>query len=183
LAMMQSVTIGKTAEREFVIRWGNPTQKARQGGQTEFIYRNIIDPGSIHPIQYGRSDAFVIATFQYGRAVAVRSSETELCRATFPPRPPGHGFNTPATVRALSSCPDMSGTVTTGNYGLVDGTPLPDHVRARLEASGRLQKGTPAYVGGDGQAYTADGAPLGVDGFGRPTVTADSYGQGGKLGS
>lgn len=180
IAMLQSVEIGRTTEREFVTRWGNPTQKMREGGQTEFIYRNIIDPGSTAPIQYGRSDAFVIVTFQYGVAVDFRSSETELCRATFPPRPPGHGFNTPTTVRPLSTCPDTTGAVTTGNYGLAPGAPLPPHVRKRLQSSGRLKAGETAYLGADGRAYAEDGTALGEETWARPGVAADVYGAGGK---
>lgn len=191
LAMLQSVKIGTTTETGFVTRWGNPTQRVRRGAQTEFIYRNIIDPGSVLPIQYGRSDAFVIVTFQYGKAVAVRSTETEFCRATFPPRPPGHGFNTPATVRPVGNCPDPVGTVATGNYGIAPGAPLPYHARKRLETKGRLRPG-PAAEGGapgnhqrglDGDRILGpDGRPILLDPQGRPVVRADVYDGGGKAG-
>ncbi|MBT8409104.1 MAG: hypothetical protein KJN93_05720, partial [Alphaproteobacteria bacterium] len=195
--MLQSVKIGTTTETAFVTRWGNPTQKVRSGAQTEFIYRNIIDPGSASPIQYGRSDAFVIVTFQYGTAVAVRSTETEYCRATFPPRPPGHGFNTPATVRPVGNYPDPAGTVATGNYGIAPGAPLPYHVHKRLEASGRPGPGAggspsaAAEAGANGSYQQGpDGAlilgpddrPILLDPGGQPVVRADAYDGSGKDG-
>ena len=105
--MVNSVVPGVTTEQGFATRWGNPTQKIREGGQTEFVYRAIIDPGSRSPIQHGDSARFVIVTFQYGIAVGARSSETEGCRATFSPRPPGAGFSTPTTVRPTSACPGV----------------------------------------------------------------------------
>ncbi|MEL7345228.1 MAG: hypothetical protein AAFN59_10265, partial [Pseudomonadota bacterium] len=106
LAMMASVEPGVTTETAFVTRWGNPTQKVREGAQTEFIYRDTSNPDDdkFRLLRYGTSPHFVIVTFQYGLAVGVRSSDIETCRGTFPPQPPGFGFDTPATVYPMGAC-------------------------------------------------------------------------------
>lgn len=106
LAMMASVEPGVTTETAFVTRWGNPTQKVREGAQVEYVYRDTSNPddGEFRLLRYGTSPHFVIVTFQYGLAVGARSSDTEGCRGTFPPQPPGFGFDTPATVYPMGNC-------------------------------------------------------------------------------
>ncbi len=103
-AMAASVRIGKTTETEFVTRWGAPTQRVREGGQTEFIYRSMRNPEGYYAPRFGDSARYVIVTFQYGLAVAVRTSEIEGCRATFPPSPPGPGFPHLTTVHPAATC-------------------------------------------------------------------------------
>ena len=105
--MVESVEIGITTETQFVTRWGRPVQKVREGAQVDYIYRDIVDVPFGDPISHGDSTRFVIVTFQYGRAVAVRTSDEELCRATFAPRPPGHAFDNPTTVYPIWSCPGL----------------------------------------------------------------------------
>lgn len=104
LAMASTVVPGATTETGFTTRWGNPTQKIREGGQTEFVYRSMRNPPGWYAPQFGDSQNYVIVTFQYGLATAVRTSDGIDCRATFPPRPPGHGFDTPSTVRPVGGC-------------------------------------------------------------------------------
>ncbi len=93
MRMVESVRIGRTTDDEFVLRWGPPLQKAREGGRTDFIYRRRDD-----------SAAFVIVSFDYGLAVGVRSTETEACRATFSPRVPGYGLDRPDVVTPVGFC-------------------------------------------------------------------------------
>ncbi len=90
-SMLDSVVPGKTTERALVSRWGNPTQKIREGGQVSYVYRNMKNPPGYRFPQFGNSDAFVVVDFQYGLAIQAYSSETQGCRATFAPRPPGTG--------------------------------------------------------------------------------------------
>ena len=52
----------------------------------------------------GTSTEYVIVTFQYGKAVGVRTNDTESCRVTFAPRPPGAAFNNPITVHPINTC-------------------------------------------------------------------------------
>lgn len=106
LAMLASVEPGVTTETAFVTRWGNPTQKVREGAQVEYVYRDTSNPddGQVRALRYGYSREYVIVTFQYGLAVGARSSDTEGCRGTFPPQPPGFGFDTPATVYPMGDC-------------------------------------------------------------------------------
>lgn len=92
-AMLQSIEPGITTETQFVTRWGPPLQKVREGGRTEFIYRRQRD-----------STRFVIVTFDYGMAIAGRSNDFELCRATFAPRVPGYGFDQPSFVMPVGRC-------------------------------------------------------------------------------
>jgi hypothetical protein len=92
-AMVDSVRIGQTTDDAFVLRWGPPHQKAREGGRVNFIYRS--------PRQ---SEAFVIVTFDYGIASDVRSTETEACRGTFAPRVPGYGFDRIVPVHPVGWC-------------------------------------------------------------------------------
>lgn len=101
-AMVASVVPGETTEKQFTLRWGKPTQKQREGGQTTFIYRNMSNPPGYYAPQFGNSQDYVVVQFQYGLAVGAYSSDTEGCRATFPPRPPGHGFDNPSTVHAVN---------------------------------------------------------------------------------
>lgn len=103
-AMANSVILGTTTETALTTRWGNPTQKVREGGQTEFIYRNMTNPRGFYVLQFGDSNDFVIVTFQYGLASGVRTSDGIHCHGTFPPRPPGPGFDNPSTVRLVGTC-------------------------------------------------------------------------------
>lgn len=104
-AMVASVDIGKTTEAEFVTRWGAPVQKVREGGRVDYIYRDLTDAETHKLFSVGDSTKYVIVSFQYGKAVAVRTNDTEGCRATFAPRPPGYGFDNPLTVYAVPTCP------------------------------------------------------------------------------
>lgn len=105
-AMLMSVLPGVTTETAFVTRWGPPLQKVREGARTEFVYRNRGADGR----------DFVIVTFEHGVALGARSSETELCRATFPPQPPGFGFDRPGTVHPFGSCGGFGPGVTPDTY-------------------------------------------------------------------
>lgn len=103
-SMAESVIPGTTTERQLVTRWGYPTQKVREGAQTEYIYRDMRNlPGWYFP-QFGDSHRYVIVTFQYGIATGVRTSDWIDCRGTFPPRPPGMVMDNPSTVRLVGSC-------------------------------------------------------------------------------
>lgn len=101
-AMLASVVPGRTTEKRFVLQWGNPTQKQREGAQIAYIYRNMTNPPGYYVPQYGNSQAYVVVLFQYGLAVGAFSSDTEGCRASFAPRPPGPGFDNPSTVHAVN---------------------------------------------------------------------------------
>jgi hypothetical protein len=97
MQMVQSVRIGVTTDDAFVLRWGPPLQKAREGGRVDFIYR-----------RQNESARFVIVTFDYGVASGVRSTETEACRATFAPRVPGYGFDWPGTAVPVGYCTTLA---------------------------------------------------------------------------
>lgn len=101
-AMLASVVPGRTTEKRFSLQWGNPTQKLREGGQVSYVYRNMSNPPGYYAPQFGNSQAYVIVVFQYGLAIGAYSSDTEGCRATFSPRPPGLGFDNPSTVHAVN---------------------------------------------------------------------------------
>lgn len=101
-AMLGSVVPGQTTEKRFVLQWGQPTQKMREGAQVAYIYRNMSNPAGYYVPQYGVSQAYVIVLFQYGLAVGAYSSDTEGCRATFAPRPPGQGMDNPSTVHTVN---------------------------------------------------------------------------------
>jgi len=92
-AMVDSVEIGRTTDDAFVLRWGPPHQKQREGGRESFVYRS-----------QRQSEAFVIVTFDYGIASGVRSTETESCRGTFAPRIPGYGFDRVEPVHPTGWC-------------------------------------------------------------------------------
>ena len=100
--MLESVRPGHTTEHAFVARWGAPTQKIREGGQTTYVYRSMKDAKEYRPLKFGDSTRFVAVVFQYGVAVSAYSSEAQGCRATFPPRPPGLGFDNPSTVKPVN---------------------------------------------------------------------------------
>lgn len=93
-AMMTSIIPGNTTETQATTRWGDPLQKVRDGARVEYIYRS----------RAGDHRSFVIVTFEYGVAISVRTTESEGCRATFPPRIPGHAGDTPAIVRPIGHC-------------------------------------------------------------------------------
>jgi uncharacterized membrane protein YgcG len=154
LAMLASVEVGRTTETQFTTRWGNPTQKVREGAEVEYVYRNMVDPGSRRPIQYGRSDAWVIVTFRYGLAIGARSSDTERCRASFPPRPPGFGFSNPTTVVPVGDCAEWLAMA-----------------RASEAMDGGSGHGGAGHVPGSG----VPGGSGGGSGFDRPGVAADIY--------
>lgn len=100
-AMLASVQTGMT-EKSFTSRWGNPTQKIREGAQVSYVYRNTKNPSGYYAPQFGNSGQFVVVAFQYGLAVGAYSSDTQGCRATFAPRPPGHRFDNPTTVHSVN---------------------------------------------------------------------------------
>lgn len=101
-AMLSSVVIGETTETRFRTQWGNPTQKIREGGQVAYVYRNMTNPRGYYFPQFGDSTEFVVVLFQYGVAVAAYSSETQGCRSTFAPRPPGAAWDNPTTVKPVN---------------------------------------------------------------------------------
>lgn len=101
-AMLASVQPGKTTEKRFTLQWGHPTQKQHEGAQVAYIYRSMKNAPGYYVPQYGNSQAYVVVLFQYGLAVGAYSSDTEGCRATFAPRPPGPGFDNPTTVHAVN---------------------------------------------------------------------------------
>lgn len=108
-AMLTGIEPGKTTEMEFRARWGNPTQKFREGAQIAYVYRNMSNPpGYLFP-QFGESTAYVVVLFQYGVAIGAYSSDLEGCRATFAPRPPGIHYPNPATVKPVN-CGALSGS-------------------------------------------------------------------------
>ena len=101
-AMLASVVPGRTTEKRYVAQWGQPTQKIREGGQVSFVYRNMKNAPGYYAPQFGNSAAYVVVSFQYGLAIGGYSSDTEGCRATFAPRPPGQNFDNPSTVHTVS---------------------------------------------------------------------------------
>lgn len=103
-AMAEFVEPGSTTVTAFTTRWGKPTQKVREGGQTEFIYRDVKNPPGWLLPQFGNNEHYVIVTFQYGLATAVRTSDGIDCRGTFPPRPPGFDYDNPTTVKLVGKC-------------------------------------------------------------------------------
>jgi len=109
-AMLDSIRPGITTESQFVTRWGRPTQKVREGGETRYIYRSMINPPGYTVPQFGNSQDYVVVVFQFGRAVSAYSSDTEGCRATFAPRPPGQAYDNPTTVHPVNcGLPGASG--------------------------------------------------------------------------
>ena len=101
-AMLASVQPGYTTEKQFSTQWGNPTQKIHEGAEVSYVYRNMKNPPGYYAPQFGNSGAFVVVSFQYGVAVGGYSSDSQGCRATFAPRPPGPGFDNPSTVHAVN---------------------------------------------------------------------------------
>ena len=101
-AIVASVVPGRTTEKRLQLQWGNPTQKQREGAQVAYIYRNTSNPPGYYVPQYGNRQHYVVVLFQYGLAVGAYSSDTEGCRATFPPRPPGPGYDNPSTVHSVN---------------------------------------------------------------------------------
>ncbi|NNF91746.1 MAG: hypothetical protein HKM96_10200 [Boseongicola sp.] len=101
-AMLASVDPGRTTETRFRTRWGQPTQKIREGGQVAYVYRNMSNPPGYLVPQFGDSTAHVVVLFQYGVAVGAYSSDVEGCRATFAPRPPNAHYPNPSTVKPVN---------------------------------------------------------------------------------
>ncbi|AZQ66587.1 hypothetical protein EF888_05190 [Silicimonas algicola] len=154
-AMLASVVPGQTTEKRFVAQWGMPTQKINEGAQISYVYRNMTNPPGYYAPQFGTSAEFVVAMFQYGLAIGAFSSDTQGCRATFAPRPPGPNLDNPSTVHAV-------------NCGVVyDGSTEHHPIR---EGIAWIVNGGRA---GKGQSPVARPAPP-------AGVTDDSYG-GGKL--
>ncbi|NNL19512.1 MAG: hypothetical protein HKP37_12300 [Boseongicola sp.] len=110
--MLDSIRRGITTQSEFITRWGRPTQRINEGGETRFIYRNMMNPPGYPFPQFGNSQNYVVVIFQYGQAVSGYSNDTEGCRATFTPRPPGQAFDNPTTVHPVNcgSRPTTTGT-------------------------------------------------------------------------
>ena len=106
-AMLNSIQAGTTTEAQFRARWGNPTQRIREGGQVVYVYRNMSNPPGYAVPQFGDSTRYVVVVFQYGVAVAAYSSDLEGCRATFAPRPPGAAYPNPTTIKPVN-CGDPS---------------------------------------------------------------------------
>ena len=92
--MVASIVLTETTEDQVVARWGNPYQKVPIGGWVEYVYRSAM----------GDPSQFVIVTFEHGTTIAVRSTETEGCRADFAPRLPGYGYDTPDIVKPIGTC-------------------------------------------------------------------------------
>ncbi|MEL7107378.1 MAG: hypothetical protein AAGM21_15745 [Pseudomonadota bacterium] len=157
--MAGSVVPGQTTETELITRWGAPTQRVREGGQTEFIYRSMANPPGYYAPRFGDSANYVIVTFQYGLAVGVRTSDTEGCRATFPPSPPGPGFGHLTTVHPAATCPGVG--------------PLQGRVHPLDQAARQIT----GQASGEGGSSPGKSGPTGD---GRPGVPDDSYTGGGK---
>lgn len=164
-AMALFVVPGATTETGFATRWGNPTQKIREGGQTEFVYRDMRNlPGWYYP-QFGTSHDYVIVTFQYGLATGVRTSDGIDCRGTFPPRPPGPGFDNPATVRLVGGCAPPLTPAEAARKGPI--ARAWDRLAATWGETPTRPGGTPAPAAAPAE---------------RPGVVEDSYDPGGKAG-
>jgi hypothetical protein len=127
-AMLTSVRPGVTTERDVTTRWGRPTQKIREGAEVSYVYRDMRNPPGFYAPQFGNSGAYVVIVFQFGLAVGAYSSDAEGCRATFAPRPPGHGFDNPSTVKPVNCGPTTR--------PLVTGDPAPIGASARSAGSG-----------------------------------------------
>ena len=119
MAMLASVRPGISTETDVTTRWGRPTQKIREGGESRFIYRDMRNPPGYAAPQFGMSDAYVVVVFQYGIAVEAYSSDTEGCRGTFAPRPPGAGFDNPGTLHPVNCGAGFRGT--TSEKGTLEG--------------------------------------------------------------
>ena len=111
-AMLAGIEPGRTTEVQVRLRWGNPTQIVREGAEKQFIYRNMTHPPDYWFPQFGDSTSYVVVVFQYGIATQAYSSDIEGCRATFPPRPPGPGFDNPTTVHPVN-CGALPGQTAT----------------------------------------------------------------------
>jgi len=157
-AMLESVHLNRTTETDLIARWGRPTQKIRQGAQTQYVYRNMSNPPGHHFPQFGDSRSYVVVVFQYGLAVGAYSSDTEGCRATFAPRPPGVGFDNPSTVKPVN-CGLPPGADAGRDGGLL----------GALGMTGAAGKATDGLVPGDPGGQTG----------GRPGVPPDHYSAGG----
>ncbi|MBT8455565.1 MAG: hypothetical protein HKO95_09265 [Rhodobacteraceae bacterium] len=154
LALAQSVEIGRTTERGLVTRWGNPLQKVHEGGQSEYIYRQM----------NGDSADYVIVTFQHGLATGVRWSEIGGCRATFAPRVPGYGYDTPDIVRPVGACaPAARPGVVVDAYGRVAQGQGGSGTRP-VGASDGMASGVPEGMGSGSGTSGGVGPPLDATG-------------------
>jgi len=131
MQMLNSIEFGRTTAAEFERRWGQPTQKMREGARMTYVYRNMGKLGEAieAPLMFGDSANYFMVTFDYGIAIAFESPETVHCRATFPPRPPGPGFNNPSVIRPVGSCappdPIVSAQDVSGGQGGPEGGEVP----------------------------------------------------------
>ncbi len=167
LAMASTVIPGATTETGFTTRWGNPTQKVREGGQTELVYRSMTNPPGWYAPQFGDSRNYVIVTFQYGLATGVRTSDGIDCRATFPPRPPSFGYDNPSTVRLVGGCAAPMTLEESARKG-----PL----ATVWNTMQRHWSKTRDQIAGGGSAQTASAETV------RPPVASDAYVGSGKTG-
>ena len=149
-AMLDSIRPGVTTQSEFITRWGRPTQRVNEGGETRFIYRNMSNPPGYYVPQFGNSQNYVVVVFQYGHAVSAYSNDTEGCRATFTPRPPGQAFDNPTTVHPVNC----------GVSSAAAGGPL-DATAGAIERDdyGRGRNGGTAGSGGNTNGSTTSGGP------------------------
>lgn len=162
-AMALSVVPGTTTETSFTTRWGKPTQSIRDGGQTEYVYRNMRNPpGWFHP-QFGDSQNYVIVTFHYGLATAVRTSDGIDCRGTFAPRPPNHAYDNPSTVRLVGRCAPHLSPEEAARKG-----PIARSWDALKETWNDITSGDPA-TSGTSETTSAAASPK------RPGVAEDGY--------
>ena len=175
-AMALSVIPGETTERSFATRWGNPTQKVREGGQTEFVYRDIRNPKGWYFPQFGDSHHYVVVTFQYGLAAGVRTSDGIDCRGTFPPRPTGFPVDNPSTVRLVGTCAPTLTAAESSRKG-----PIARSLDT-LNATWQEARSDLTELTGTGSGTT--GTPA-SEGSGlepnRPGVIDDDYSTGGKV--
>lgn len=159
LAMALSVVPGETTETSFVTRWGYPVQKIRDGGRVDYVYRDIRNFRSPHLPLQGDSDSYVIVTFQYGQAVAVRTSDGVDCRAAFNPRPTEYFFDNPTVTQLAGPCaPGWGAGAGSGGAGAgTRGAGVPDD---SYHAGGKGKASAAAQSGPDTDAVAAMGAPF-----------------------
>ncbi|MCV6594042.1 MAG: hypothetical protein OIF48_13885 [Silicimonas sp.] len=137
--MLASLRVGQTTETEFTSQWGKPTQKIHEGAQVSFIYRNMKNPKGFFAPQFGDSSAFSVVVFQYGLAVGGYSSDSQGCRATFAPRPPGPALDNPTTVHPVN----CSGAGAAGRDG---GSGHPLDARAASSGTPRTPADASRYI-------------------------------------
>lgn len=159
-AMLDSIRPGITTESQFVMRWGRPTQKVREGGETRYIYRSMTNPPGYKFPQFGNSQDYVVVVFQYGRVVSAYSSDTEGCRATFAPRPPGQAYDNPTTVHPVNC--GTSGSAVGGPLDATAGAiERDDYGRGRGTGTGSGTDSNASATNGGGSSGGAGGSSSG----------------------